>query len=1020
MISSLARVGVRRTRAAPNDYHDLRVSDFRQRKAVERLQEAQAARAREDFGTAEIAAAAAVRLDPQARAGWELWADSLERQCKLIEAARVLSEALEYHGDDPVLQLSLAHAQLETGQFAHAGRVLDGLRERWPSSREPLAYVARVLRDLREFNRLRTLLERALAGPFADDAELVALRDACRGWQAERPEDRPPLTSMRERLLSEYGVVLLGTGNDDGLTIPWYATYLCSNYDVVATCARLLGFAAQFGWRWDQVAAIDPAARVLAILLAEAAEAEHVELPPPGSDPSSYPDPDRCLAVASFVQPGWGADEHGAWARACADAGGLFAFGALDYAKHPEPLPPLLGIACGERVCLPWWRLGEARIGFGRFGLIDDLPAEIDPRPPAQIVGDYRRPLAAFEQGPNFVAQLRDLLEHRAELQPGLRKRSDFARILPRVEPRPGPKQPVDDALERGEVAEFLRALDLLERAPDRIAEHEHALLERRFRTHPEVRSRLSDLLFRLDPARFATLLHGLVARPEQQTPITERDGLLHLYGCNPWTGPGGDPSRATEHLRRWFEIGAMTNRSEIVQSKYGLHHLGESDDFATILAKLFTDEPAIVLGTLRWLHDNPAHHHHAEQVLILLDHDHADVVFEAFQCARVAGLALPLARLEPFLSGHRHAHPRMISAAVEHLELSPIAESHPRLRSILADSDDPEPTIVWAAARSLLRGGESLAEQVRGAQIVADHFTAIDPNSPASRQLLRAFASADDYALFEPLLRASDSPSVIKIIAAALTPVLLDLDDPRLLEHLRRFSDAFGLDPPSGYASFLARHGDPQHDRDAVHGAQGATDVVAGYEAKAVLARWGDADAHAELERALDYAPPFSAAAFEAWFRVLHATDFERLDAARDGGDGDVLWTILRANLAGAHPAPRAWIETFVSHLRADSQRETAWASFIEQRLRAQVPSKFVVAAVSADHEVLAELLPDRFADLCARAFRGTPDRLSVDLLEWLGVHRPPQAREWAAKLAGSPHWGVRQCARRLVGSRK
>jgi hypothetical protein len=976
------------------------VSAFRQRKAAERLQEAQIAHARSDFGAAETAAAAAVRLDATLRAGWELWADSLERQGKLIEAARTLAEALEYHADDPILQLSLAHAQIETGQFAGAERLLAELRHRWPSSREPLVHVARMLRDIREFARLRALLEQALAGPFVGDAELAALLGTCKAWQAELPDSRPALTSMRERLLAEHGVVLLGTGHDDGLTIPWYSTYLCSNYDVVATCGRLRGFAKQFGWRWQHIAAIDPAARVLAILLASALEAELIEL---ADAPSSYPDPEHTLAVASFVEPGWGAREHGSWARACAEAGGLFAFGALDYAKHEDPLPPLLGMAGGERVCLPWWRLGEARIGFARFGLIDDLPPEIDGRAPEEIADDYRRPLAEFELGPNFVAQLRYLLEHRNELRPGLRRRSDFARILPRVEPRRGPRLPLGAALEHGDVAEFLRALGLLEQAVEPVGERELGLLEHRFCTVPEVRSRLSDLLYRVTPERFSTLLHELVARPEHEVPWSERDGLLHLYGCNPWTG--SDPMRATTQLRRWLTIGAATNRSEIVQSKYGLHHLAEAADFPAILAQLFADEPAIVLGTLRWLHDNPQHHAHAELVLGLLDHDHADVVFEAFSCARVAGLALALAQLEPYLRGHHSTHPRMISAAVEHLELLPIAQSHPRLSEYLQHE---EPSVQWAGARSLIRGGVDVAERVRGAELVAERIVACEAAGLDVRQLLRALASAGEYALFEPLLRASDSPSLVKVIAAALTPALLELDDPRLLEHLRRFSDAFGLDPPYGYASFLRCHGALEHDRDAVFGAQGSTDVRAGYEAKAVLARWGDANARAELERALAYASPFRSAAFEAWFRVLHATDFERLESARES-DGEVVWTILCAN-------PPAWREALGEYLRRHWQREAAWAKFIELHLRAQISSKFVVGAQSADFTVLAEALPNHFADLCERALAGTPDRLSVDLLEWLGLHRPEQAREWASKLEDSPHWGVRQCARRRM----
>jgi tetratricopeptide (TPR) repeat protein len=1001
------------------------MSTFRQRKARARLREARAALARGDHVAAAEAFAAGLRLDPSERSGWEQWAESLEHQGKLIEAGRVLVEALEHHPADPALTLSLCHAYIETGQFAPAKRLLEQLRARWPRQRPPLAYLARVLRDVRAWTRLRRLLEQAVAGPFAGDSELAELLDACLAWQGERSEPAPVLASMRELLLMEYGVVLLGTGHDDGLTIPWYSTYLCSNYDVVATCARLLGFAEHFGWRWSAVAAVDPAAQVLALLLGGALEIEVLDLPTPDDPDRAYGDPETTLAIASFVSPGWAEGEHGAWARRCADAGNMFAFGALDYAAHPDPLPPILGLAAGERVCLPWWRLGEARLGFARFGLIDDLPPEIDGRPPARIAEDYRRPLAEFEPGPNFVAQLRHVLEHRHQLQPGLRRRSDFARILPHVEPREGPARELPDALAHGDMAEFLRALGTLERAPETIGEAELAWLEARFVAAPEVRSRLSDLLYRVAPDRLSELLHGLVARPEAQVPFRERDSLLHLYGCNPWTGPGGDPSRATAQLRRWLAIGAMTNKSEIVQSKYGLHHLAEAEDFADILAGLLADEPAIVIGTIRWLHDNPHLHAHATALLPLLDHGHADVVFEALQCTRVAQLRLPARILEPFLLGERHPHPRMISAAVEHLELWPIDEAHPRLRAHLRSE---EPTIAWAAARSLLRAtppgpaaaDELLAQRVVGAEILAERILELGP-APGTRQLLRALASASDYALFEPLLAATEDASMMKIIAAALTPAMLACDDPGLLVHLRRFCDAFGLDPPQGYAAFSLRHGDAQLDRDAVYGAQGATDPRAGYEAKAVLARWGEVEAHAELERALDYAPPAREAAFEAWFRVLHSRDYARLEAARCDENPELrarLWTVLCANIAGAHPAPADWAEDLSTYLREDWAREAAWAKFIEHELRAQIPSKFVVGAQSADFTVLAQLLPNHFDDLLARSLGAAPERLGVDLLEWLGVHRPEAAREWAARLLDSPHWGVRQCARRLLAT--
>ena len=455
-----------------------------------------------------------------------------------------------------------------------------------------------------------------------------------------------------------------------------------------------------------------------------------------------------------------------------------------------------------------------------------------------------------------------------------------------------------------------------------------------------------------------------------------------------------------------------MTNRSEIVQSKYGLHHVAEAADFRDVFARLLADAPPIAIGAIRWLHDNPHLHGHASALLGLLDHDHADVVFETLQCLRVAKLALSAEQLEPLLEARRHGHPRMIAAGIEHLELWPASEAHGRAHGYLR-SDDP--AIAWAAARTLLRAGTTLEERLAGAELVATRLRELEGDA-ASRQLLRAYASVDAFGLYEPLLRASESPSFMKVVAAALSSAMLGHDDVRLLGYLRRFRDAFGLDPPYGLASYLLRHGNADEDRDAVFGAQGATDPRAGYEAKAVLARWGDAGACRELERALAYATPAREAAFEAWFRVLEVDDWPRLDVSIDHPQLSAsAWTVLCANLAGPHPASREWIASLAAFVRSDWSREAKWSRVIEVALRSQIPSKFEVGAVSADFGVLAELLPNHFRDLVGRCVLVTPDRLGVDLFEWLAVHRADEAHELATLTLDSPHWGVRQCARRI-----
>ena len=987
------------------------MSDFRQRKAQARLHEGQAALAREDFGAAEEALAAALRLDPESKVGWLSWAESLERQGKLIEACRVLGEGVGQHPGDPALELALAHARAEIGQFGAAEAGLVELRQRWPSEREPLAHLARVYRDTRKWTQLVELLEQALAGEFADDAEFAGLLERCRTWRGERSDPPVVATSMRELLLAEYGAVLLGTGFDDAASVPWYATYLCSERDVIITLARLLGHAEQFAWRWRSVIALDPAARVLAELLARALSGPHEQV---RIVEASEVDRDQTLVVASTLAPGWRASAP-SWASECAERGNLFAFALLHYHQHGEGLPALVGLAGGDRICLPWHRLGEARIGFSRFGLIAALPDEIDEREPSAIAEALHACLDARrrELGPGFASQLRHVHEQRAHVHPGLRRRSDFARILPHAWPEPAPIGGLLDALEHADASALEQALAQHERAPEPIGEPEIEALEARFVRTPELRSRLADLLYRVAPARLTALLEAMVAQAET-LPSHEREPLLHLVGCNPWSRD------APSLLARWLTQGSVRERCEIVQSKYALHLLAEasSEEFGATLERLLADASAIAIATLRWLHDNPhLHREHAALAESLLDHANPDVVFEALQLLRIAGRPIANAQLERLLDPDQH--PRLRSAAVELLELLPIADTHARLDALLREDQASQ---CWAATRSLSRGGATLEEQLVGARIVAARLSELavagDVEGPI-RRILQALSRVERFESIAAIFEVG-SPALIKVAAAGLIRTLIGLGDPRLLELLRRHPEAFGLDPPPGLARFVLDQGDPAIDRALVLAAEGAVDPRAGYEAKAVLARWGDAEAEAELRRALDYASSFAGAALEAWLTIValddappkdRALELERLDQARDAGGtaSASAWQILRESM-NAGELGRARL---AEHLAADPR----WIGFIEARLREQVPGKFVVGARSAEFEILAVLLPAAFDRLVERTLASTPDRFALDLLEWLGHEQPERARVWAARHLDSGHFGLRQCARRLLG---
>lgn len=972
------------------------MSEFLRRKARARLVEGQAALARGELAAAELALEHAMRLDPEPIEGWLAWADALAQQGKRIEASRVLERACALHRE-PTLELASAHAHAEVGRFALAEAMLLDLRRRWPDEREPILHLARVLRDTRKWTRLAALLDEALAGACVGEPTLAALRERVRGWRdgaAPAQIQREP--GLRERLLAERGCLLLGTGYDDGEHVPWYSTYLASERDVAVTCARLLAFAEHFDWTWQTIAAADAAAHVLALLLARVLDVGCLS-PRELAEAHDF-DPRQTLAVASVLSP---TDVLSERVRACAELGHMFAFAVLDHQAHTR-LPALVGLAGGERICVPWHRLGEARIGFSPHGLITPLPDEVDERPAGQLaellvprVLEQRRVL-----GPGVAAALRWAFEQRTHLHAGLREPGKVARIPAPVHDDDAREQPsLLAALAGDDLAQLEQVLAAHEHALDRIGARELDALAARFRTTPSLRRQLADLIYRVAPTHLAALLEAMLEPLDaRRLPAAEREVLVAMLGSSPW----GTPVRLIE----WLGQGSVAERCELVQSKYALHRLAEHEGpaFGATLERLLDDARPVVVATLQWLQDNPSYAP-LERVVSLVDPelDDPDVVREALVLLRIAGHPLPAHRHEPLLE--RSLHPSLRGAAIQLLELWPRERAHARLDAILREDDGYG---FGSAARTLLRMGRTLDERVAGAALLARRYEALVEQGELGAIVFRVFEHAAQLEQLEPLF--SRTPTLTKFAAVALGRAIVELGDPRAIELLRAHPLEFGLDPPLGLARFLLEHGNPALDHALACAAEGARDMWAGYEAKAVLARWGDREAEAELARALDY-PASRSAALQAWVCVLERDEPERLAAWRDadGVAGDAAWTIVRDRALRGSDAGRARL---VAQLAGDGR----WRHFIEVRLRAQVPGPYTVGGQAVEFEVLARALPGALDSLIERTLAGTPDRFAIDLLEWLARTRGELARTWAVRHVDSGHFAMRSAARRIV----
>ncbi len=937
-----------------------------------------------------------LELAPQHRQAHLLLADVLEQQGNVVEAATALEQAVSRIPNDDELRFRAAVLQLDAGQFSAACGHLQQLHSRYPTDENLLIELALMWRNTRQYPQLLASLD-----PIGD-TKLQQLVDQARAVVEPAAKPTYAYSSMQLQLLYQHGVCMLGTGHDNARDIPHYSTYLITNDDIIETVVRFVSCASQLLWRWPAVIAFSRQAEVLAHLLGHGLGVEVIPHDRVG-DFSVSPSNPAPLGVSDLLTPGW--ETASPAAAQLATHGSLFACGVVDI-PNQRRLPTFFGLPCGERVCLPWDRLGEARIGFKPEGLLHPLPRETDTRPPEVIAGDYwpviRERLAHGPTGPTtHLLQL--FSRSHASLHPELRKRAPARLPVWQALPNNRDDTNIVQTLRSGSQVEVTSALRALDRqlGRQRVYPAQALLkgLEAAFHRFLQLRTNIADILFRLAPARFGQFLASYLRQGIDAVAIRERECLVHLFGYNPWS-PTPEPLLAS-----WVGEAVQSSdrpllRSELVQSKYGLLFLWDSGQLDRWLDHLLADIDPVVLGTLQWLHDEPAAHSHAHRAAAVLDHANTDVVHAGLELATVATVQLPLPTLD-----------RMIADAT-------LPE---RLRCAAVSALTAHPFTVVSERLAALRGQTCL--RLRAAAVAAlVHYDPVDASQNLAAwfateedvcapELLRALNAAPSFHHLAPVLAAMPRPSQVKALVSACQGTLVGFDDPQLLAHIRRYPACYSLDPCYGFADYLYRHANPASERALVFNALGATDHWSAYQAMAVLARWGDEQMADNLERALDYRADHALAALAGRLGYAGCDELppylKRLETHFFDARG---WPIV-CQLAGDDPratAVRAWID-------GSPARSPTWARFCERQLRKQIPAPYRVGAQSADFWVMEKLLPQAFATMHRRVLYGVPDRFAVDLLMYLGTTNPELGRTYARLHVNSQHFGMRLTARLL-----
>ncbi|MGB1274285.1 MAG: hypothetical protein ACPG77_00940, partial [Nannocystaceae bacterium] len=282
----------------------------------------------------------------------------------------------------------------------------------------------------------------------------------------------------------------------------------------------------------------------------------------------------------------------------------------------------------------------------------------------------------------------------------------------------------------------------------------------------------------------------------------------------------------------------------------------------------------------------------------------------------------------------------------------------------------------------------------------------------------MHALRGAPDYDRLAPVLGSLTHVGHVKALVSTCQQMLVDFDDPRLVEHIRTYPDCHVLDPVYGFASYLYRHGSPSSDLALVHNCLGATNLDAGYQAMAVLADWGVAGQAQQLLDALDYTSAHAWAALRALLLHPFLSPVISIEALLDriaarglsGPDRAALWPILE-QLANNEPLASQFT-TWANN----SGQLPQWERFFEATLRLEVPRPYRLGAQSASFRIFATLLPDVFTRFSARILADSPDRFALDLLEYLGRHHPELAATYASHHLTSGHWGMRTCARKIA----
>jgi len=261
------------------------------------------------------------------------------------EATKFYQLCLSLDTEDPSARYELGYALCGQCQFAEALAQFQALVDKFPDDWELRFALADCHMGLKDHAAAERELVEALrkAPPNADTA---AVRDALlASW---RHQEFPPPAKLgwKDLLYAEYGVMGLGSGRDDGITIPIYDSYDLSYRDVAVTLSRFLHLVREHEWRFTAVASMDADSLPIALALSQVLEAPAVQVEELREDDFSLlvlgigKQPELCDVALEHV------------------SGRMLSLAlALTWPLEQGPITDLVGVQCIGPCALPWQRM---------------------------------------------------------------------------------------------------------------------------------------------------------------------------------------------------------------------------------------------------------------------------------------------------------------------------------------------------------------------------------------------------------------------------------------------------------------------------------------------------------------------------------------------------------------------------------------------------------------------------------------------------------------------------------------